>query len=171
MVKLITQIENRNLPTISNSFFPNPVWTSTQSFDYQQYYDKKKGIRTFQQARNKATCKPDENFKLDYESKKFYNFKNYSTRNNAAKYYHLIHPYCELDSESPNIITTGNVLFNNTIAVNGIAGRESTTPILPGQSKGLEITTMNQIKGALPFNQCINFKNGFGKTLQYSFRV
>ena len=41
VVKLITQIENRNLPTISNSF-PNPVWTSTQSFDYQQYYDKKK---------------------------------------------------------------------------------------------------------------------------------
>ena len=64
MVRLITDIQQNNLPTVSNSFSPNPLWRTTDSFDYQQYYDKKKGIRTFQQARNKANCKPDENFKL-----------------------------------------------------------------------------------------------------------
>ena len=67
MVRLITDIQQNHLPTVSNSFSPNPLWRTTDSFDYQQYYDKKKGIRTFQQARNKANCKPDENFKLDYD--------------------------------------------------------------------------------------------------------
>ena len=74
MVNFIRPIENIDLPTVANSFFPNPVWMSNQSFDYQQYYDRKKGLRTFQQARNKASCKPDANFKIDYETKHFYNF-------------------------------------------------------------------------------------------------
>ena len=122
MVKLIQDIQQNNLPTISNSFSPNPLWRTTDSFDYQQYYDKKKGIRTFQQARNKNQCKPDENFKLDYNSKRFYNFTDYKTRNYVSKYYQLIHPYCQLDSENSNISATGTQIFNNTIAVEGIAG-------------------------------------------------
>ena len=28
-------------------FFPNPAWSASNSFDYKQYYDKKKGLRTF----------------------------------------------------------------------------------------------------------------------------
>ena len=53
MVKFIENIQQNNLPTISNNFFRNPAWSASDSFDYQQYYDKKKGIRSFQQARNK----------------------------------------------------------------------------------------------------------------------
>ena len=82
--------------TISNSFIPNgvPGWSTSQAFDYTEYYNKIKGLRSFQQARNKASCKPDENFKIDYSSKRFYNFTDYETRKNVAVYYRLIHPYC-----------------------------------------------------------------------------
>ena len=170
MVNFIRPIENINLPTVSNSFFPNPIWINTQSFDYQQYYDKKKGLRTFQQARNKASCKPDENFKIDYNSKHFYNFTDYTTRRNVSKYYKLIHPYCELENETPNTQATGTQIFNNTIAREGIAGRESRTPFVPGINRELTPTQLNQIKGAIPYNKCAQFKNGFGKSLQYSFR-
>jgi hypothetical protein len=170
MVKLIQDIQQNNLPTISNSFYPNPVWRTMDSFDYQQYYDKKKGIRSFQQARNKNKCKPDENFKLDYTTKRFYNFTDYKTRNNVSKYYHLIHPYCELDSENPTISATGTQLYNNTIAKEGIVGRLSTTPYVPGIDTPLQPTTLNEIKGGIPFNQCSNFKNGFGKNSIYTFR-
>jgi hypothetical protein len=169
MVKLITEIQNENLPTISNSFFPNPQWSASNSFDYQQYYDKKKGIRTFQQARNKGTCKPDENFKVDYNTNRFYNFTDYTTRRNVAKYYHLIHPYCELDNEGTNTFT-GSLIYNTTITREGIAGAESRRPFIPGQTNPLTPTTLNEIKGGIPFDKCVNFKNGFGKGLQYTFR-
>ncbi len=170
MVNFIRPIENIDLPTVANSFFPNPVWMSNQSFDYQQYYDRKKGLRTFQQARNKASCKPDANFKIDYDTKHFYNFTDYTTRRNVSKYYQMVHPYCELDNENPTTRATGTQIFNNTIAVEGIAGRESRTPLVPGENKQLTPTQLNQIKGAIPYNKCVQFKNGFGKTLQYSFR-
>ena len=172
MVKLITPIQQDDLPTISSSYFPGgvPVWSTNNSFDYTQYYNKKKGLRSFQQARNKASCKPDENFKLDYKSKKFYNFTDYETRKNVSVYYRLIHPYCQLDQEQPNTTATGSQIYNNTIAIEGIAGRTSTTPFVPGQTSPLHPTTINQIKGAIPYNKCVKFNNGFGKNIQYSFR-
>lgn len=170
MVKLITDIHQNNLPTVSNSFSPNPLWRTTDSFDYQQYYDKKKGIRTFQHARNKANCKPDENFKLDYNSNHFYNFTDYKTRSYVSKYYRLLRPYCQLDSETPNQTVTGGQIYNNTIAIEGLAGRNNTTPFVPGHSQPLEPTKLNQIKGAIPFNQCTNFKHGFNRNIQYTFR-
>jgi hypothetical protein len=174
MVKLIENIQQGDLPTISDSFLPNPVWRTSDAFDYGQYYDKKKGLRSFQQARNKPSCKPDTNFKLDSNTKQFYNFTDYQTRNNISKYYRLIHPYCELNSHQPNIITTGTDIYNNTIAHEGIAGRISTTPIIPGQipgqTYGLTPTTLNKIKGGIPYNNCVNFKYGFSKTINYSFR-
>lgn len=170
MVKLITHIKQSDLPTVSNSFFPNPVWNSCDSFDYQQYYDKKKGIRSFQQARNKASCKPDENFKIDYNSKRFYNFTDYETRKNVSVYYRLLHPYCQMDNENPNVTATGNQIYNNTIAIEGIAGRTNVTPFVPGQTEPLRPTQLNQIKGGIPYNNCARFKNGFGKGIQYTFR-
>ena len=170
MVILTRPIENIDLPTVANSFFPNPVWMSNQSFDYKQYYERKKGLRTFQQARNKASCKPDANFKIDYDSKHFYNFTDYTTRRNISKYYQMIHPYCQLDNENPTIRATGTQIFNNTVAVEGIAGRESRTPLVPGENTSLTPTQLNKIKGGIPYNKCTQFKNGFGKTLQYSFR-
>lgn len=170
MVKLIQDIQQNNLPTVANTFSPNPVWSGSNSFDYQQYYDKKKGIRSFQQARNKNECKPDENFKVDYNTKRFYNFTDYKTRNYVSKYYHLVHPYCQLDSENPNTIASGLQIYTNTLAVDGLAGQLSTTPLVPGQSEPLRPTTLNEIKGGIPFNKCTNFKNGFGKNVQYSFR-
>lgn len=169
MVKLITAIQQNNLPTISNSFYPSPLWRSSDSFDYQQYYNKKKGIRSFQQARNKASCKPDENFKIDYNSKTFYNFTDYETRKNVSLYYRLIHPYCQLDSTQPNVSATGNQIYNNTIGIEGIAGRTNTTPFVPGESVPLKPTTLNQLKGSIPYNNCVNFKYGFGKNINYSF--
>lgn len=172
MVRYITQIENEDLPTVANNFFPNPAWSASNSFDYQQYYDKIKGIRTFQAARNKASCKPDENFKIDYSpnNRKFYNFTDYTTRRNVSKYYRLVHPYCELDNENPTTQVTGSQIYNNTISEEGIAGRESRTPYVPGEATQLTPTRLNQIKGGIPYNKCTNFKNGFGQTLQYSFR-
>lgn len=170
MVKFIENIQQNNLPTISNNFFPNPVWSASDSFDYQQYYDKKKGIRSFQQARNKATCKPDENFKVDYGSKNFYNFTDYKTRMNVSKYYYLVHPYCELNQTNPNTTATGTQMFNATIASEGIAGRNETLPIVPGPNQNLTATCQNRVKGAIPFDKCVNFKNGFRPGVQYSFR-
>lgn len=170
MVRLIQDIQQNNLPTISNSFSPNPLWRTSDSFDYQQYYDKKKGIRSFQQARNKATCKPDENFKVDYASKRFYNFTDYSTRNYVSKYYQMVRPYCQLDSETPNQTVSGGQIYNNTIAVDGLAGRSNTTPFVPGQTQPLHPTKLNQIKGGIPFNQCSDFKYGFKRNRQYTFR-
>jgi hypothetical protein len=171
MVKLITNISQTDLPTISNSFIPNgvPGWSTSQAFDYTEYYNKIKGLRSFQQARNKASCKPDENFKIDYSSKRFYNFTDYETRKNVSVYYRLVHPYCQLDNNNPNFVASGNEIYANTINEQGIAGRVNTTPIVPGQSTGLNPTTINRIKGAIPYNKCANFKNGFGKNIQYTF--
>ena len=170
MVKLITQIENRDLPTISNNFFPNPVWSSSNSFDYKQYYDKKRGLRTFQQARNKASCKPDQNFKVDNGSKHFYNITDYSTLMNVSKYYRNVHPYCELTNEGGNVIATGEEIFLATTTIDGIAGRETTQPYVLNENNKLTPTTINKIKGAIPYNNCTPFKNGFSRRINYTFR-
>lgn len=172
MVKFITAIQQGDLPTVSNTYYPGPAppWSMNNSFDYTQYYNKKKGIRSFQQARNKASCKPDENFKLDYKSKKFYNYTDYETRKNVSVYYRLVHPYCQMDNENPNVVASGTQIYNNTLAVEGIAGRVNTTPFVPGQTEPLKPTVINQIKGGIPYNNCSSFKNGFGKSIQYSFR-
>ena len=171
MVKLIQGIQQNNLPTISNSFSPNPLWRNTDSFDYTQYYDKKRGSRTFQQARNKDACKPDENFRVDNSSNFFYNFTDYRTRTVVGKYYKMVRPYCQMDSENPTTTATGQDIYNNTIAIDGIAGKTSTTPVVPGGGgERLKPTQLNQIKGAVPFNQCVSFKNGFNMKTEYSFR-
>lgn len=172
MVKYITSIEQTDLPNVSNTFFPSPVpaWSQNNSFDYTQYYNKKKGIRSFQQARNKASCKPDENFKLDYTTKRFYNFTDYETRKNVSVYYRLIHPYCQMNTEAPTVTASGSEIYNNTVAVEGIAARVNTTPFVPGQTEPLVPTQLNEIKGGIPYNNCAHFKNGFGKSIQYSFR-
>ena len=93
-----------------------------------------------------------------------------NTRDLLTIYYQLIHPYCQLDTENSNISATGTQIFNNTIAVEGIAGRTSTTPFVPGENEPLKPTTLNKIKGGIPYNKCANFKYGFSKNVQYSFR-
>lgn len=178
MVKFNEKIQQGDLPTIANNFFPNPAWSGSNSFDYKQYYDKKKGLRTFQQAKSmkeQAPCKADENFKIDTSDagptpKQFYNFTDYKTRMNVSKYYYLIHPYCELN-DSGSTTSTGQDLYENTIGIEGIAGRNSTTPytINADTNSQLTPTVQNQIKGALPYDQCINFKNGFKPDEQYNF--
>jgi hypothetical protein len=179
MVKFNEKIQQSDLPTIANNFFPNPAWSGSNSFDYKQYYDKKKGLRTFQHARSldqSASCKADENFKI-YTSntgptqKQFYNFTDYKTRMNVSKYYYLIHPYCELNDSGSQIF--GNDLYDNTIGIEGIAGRNSTTPYTDGTNDTSQLTptVQNQIKGALPYDQCINFKNGFKPDEPYKFNL
>ena len=169
MVKFNEKIQQGDLPTIANNFFPNPAWSGSNSFDYKQYYDKKKGLRTFQQAKSmkeQAPCKADENFKIDNNSRRFYNFTDYKTRMNVSKHYQLIHPYCELN-ENGVTTETGQQIFDNTIIQEGIAGRNSTTPYVYGVE--LTPTVQNKIKGALPYDQCINFKNGFRPSKTYKF--
>ena len=176
MVKFNEKIQQADLPTIANNFFPNPAWSASNSFDYKQYYDKKKGLRTFQHARTMNPCKADENFKI-YTStngptpKQFYNFTDYKTRMNVSKYYYLIHPYCELNDSGTPI--SGKILYDNTIGIEGIAGRNSTTPYTDSTNDNSQLnpTVQNQIKGALPYDQCINFKNGFKPDEPYSFNL
>jgi hypothetical protein len=174
MVKVFCEnIHKNDLPTIANNFFPNPAWSSSNSFDYKQYYDKKKGLRTFQHARTMNPCKADENFKIDSStsgatSKRFYNFTDYKTRMNVSKYYHLIHPYNELNN-SGGVQKSGQYLYDQTILEDGIAGRNSTTPYIDTNGNKLNPCALNQIKGSLPYDQCINFKNGFKPDEQYSF--
>ena len=173
MVKFNEKIQQADLPTIANNFFPNPAWSASNSFDYKQYYDKKKGLRTFQHAKSMNHCKADENFKIDTSTtgptqKQFYNFTDYKTRMNVSKYYYLIHPYCQLNDTGSQIY--GNDLYNDTIAAEGIAGRNSTTPYADSNTQ-LTPTVQNKIKGALPYDQCINFKNGFKPHEQYGFNL
>ena len=171
MVKFNEKIQQSDLPTIANNFFPNPAWSGSNSFDYKQYYDKKKGLRTFQHAKTMNACKADENFKIDTSSQRFYNFTDYKTRMNVSKYYYLIHPYCELNDSGTQIL--GNDLYDNTIGIEGIAGRNSTTPYTDGTNDTSQLTptVQNQIKGALPYDQCINFKNGFKPDEPYKFKL
>lgn len=73
MVKFIEKIQNSNLPTVANNIAPNPAWNSNNSFDYKQYYEKKKAYRAFEQAKsldeNELTrTKVDESFKLDFSN-------------------------------------------------------------------------------------------------------
>jgi hypothetical protein len=169
MVRFNQTIQNTDLPTVANNFFPNPAWSSSDSFDYKQYYDKKKGLRSFEQARSinrTAPCKSDENFKIDNNTRRFYNFTDYKTRMNVSKYYQLIHPYCELN-ENGTTTETGQEIFDNTIIEEGIAGRNSNTPYV--NNVELTPTVQNKIKGGLSFNQCINFKNGFKPNVSYRF--
>jgi len=175
MVKFNEKIQQGDLPTIANNFFPNPAWSGSNSFDYKQYYDKKKGLRTIQHARSLdqlAPCKADENFKIDTSTnaptpKQFYNFTDYKTRMNVSKYYYLIHPYRQLDKDGTTI-PTGQEMYEFTIAAEGIAGRNSTTPYFTADRQ-LTPCLINEIKGALRYDQCINFKNGFRPSKTYNF--
>ena len=77
---------------------------------------------------------------------------------NSSKYYYLVHPYCELNQTNPNTTATGTQMFNATIASEGIAGRNETLPIVPGPNQNLTATCQNRVKGAIPFDKCVNFK-------------
>ena len=121
--------------------------------------------------KEQAPCKADENFKIDTSSQRFYNFTDYKTRMNVSKYYYLIHPYCELNDSGTQKF--GNDLYEYTKTQERIAGRNSTTPYTNDTEPNTQLTptVQNQIKGALPYDQCINFKNGFKPHEQYGFNL
>ena len=76
---------------------------------------------------------------------------------------------CIRDSDS-GLQKFGNDLYENTIGIEKIAGRNSTTPYADPTSQ-LIPTVQNKIKGALPYDQCINFKNGFKPHEKYGFNL
>ena len=110
MVKLFSNINQNDLPTIATAsdetldpivnecntkagvVYPLPRWCSSDSFDYQQYYNKKKGLSTIKHARKIPDDKPkkDQNFKIDKVNKKFFFFKDYQTMFNVSKYNYCV---------------------------------------------------------------------------------
>lgn len=184
MVKLIGYINQEDLPSISSSsnevleniknacntkqgiVYPLVRWNTMDSFDYQQYYDKKRGLETYKHAR--TSFKPDENFKRNKKS--FFYFKNYKTLYNVSKYNYLVNPYCELDDESLFRQTGGNI-YENTINEQGIKGRLTNTPIIKNNTEINNLTPnlINKIKGNIPYKNCVTFKYGFKSNKNYSF--
>jgi hypothetical protein len=181
---------NHTLETVYTS--GNPNWSSSKSLGYDSYYNKKRARRTYQQARRmgsepNANYKIDTNFKIDLGKNKyhprnpnkdtqfFYNFSDYNTRTNVAKYYYIQQPYLELTNNetdgNPQHNIDGNTLyFNSTELDNGISGIVSKDPLLLRQdpNSALTPTQFNRIKGAIPYNHCIkNFKNGFERDSIY----
>jgi hypothetical protein len=71
MVKLIKKIEQAS---------PLCMCKNPNSFDYNDYYKKKISNRLYTQSKNKASCKPDENFKVDNKMNEIYKFSSYNTR-------------------------------------------------------------------------------------------
>ena len=176
-----------NVPT-----FGNPNWSSSNSLGYDSYYNKKRAARTYQQARRmgsepQANYKIDTNFKIDlgksqYHSRNpnkdtqfFYNFSDYNTRTNVAKYYYIQQPYTELTNNEtdgdPTHVIDGHTLYQNSTELdNGISGIVSKEPLLTRQdpNSGLTPTQYNRINGPIPYNHCIkHFKTGFEKDSEY----
>ena len=193
MVKYNEKIQQDDLPFVTNLTQPMNPWSAYKSFDFQQYYDKKKGVRTISQAINMEDCRADQNFRLninpDHRARNFYYFNNFHTRRNVSKAYKLVHPYCELNTcvdDANN--KTGSKIINNTIDFNddkgGVLGYVSTTPkaTFDGNPNPVNLTPvkLNKIFGALPnpnplenegiLCNCINFKYGFAPSTTYKFK-
>ena len=182
MVKLFSNINQNDLPTIATAshetfdpikndcytkagvVYPLPRWCSSDSFDYQQYYNKKKGLSTIKHARKITdnNSKEDENFKIDKMDKKFIFFKDYQTMFNVSKYSNLVNPYCNHDVEAD--VEDVN-LYQNTIDKEGIKGRLSTTPYLDETDK-LSVNKLKKIKGNISYEKCLKFKYGFKPKVQ-----
>lgn len=196
MVKYNEKIQQDDLPFVTNLTQPMNPWSAYKSFDFQQYYDKKKGVRTISQAINMPNCRADQNFRLNIypatQARNFYYFNNFHTRRNVSKAYKLVHPYCELstcgDISNNN---TGSEIIDRTTAFSvgssldislGVLGKVSTKPFvnIDGQPSPNPLTPvkLDQIFGALPSPetdislqcQCINFKHGFAPSTTYKFK-
>lgn len=182
MVKLFSNINQNDLPTIATAsnetldsidnncnskkgiVYPLPRWCSSDSFDYQQYYNKKKGLSTIKHAKSISNNKPkqDENFKIDINNENFFNFTDYQTLFNVSKYNYLVNPYCNHDVEAD--VEDVN-LYQKTIDKEGIKGRLSTTPYLDETNK-LSVNKLNKIKGNISYEKCLKFKYGFKPKVQ-----
>jgi hypothetical protein len=195
MVKYYEKIQQDDLPIVTNLTQPMNPWSAYKSFDFQQYYDKKKGVRTISQANKMQSCRADQNFRLNINpisnARNFYFFNNFQTRRNVSKSYKLIHPYCELntcgDISNDNL---GIDIINRTTAFSvgpsldvslGVLGKVSTTPFvnLDGNpNQPLTPVRLDKIFGALPGPesdislqcQCIDFKYGVGPSINYKFK-
>ena len=190
MVKYNEKIQQDDLPFVTNLTQPMNPWSAYKSFDFQQYYDKKKGVRTISQAINMRDCRADENFRLninpDHEARNFYYFNNFQTRRNVSKAYKLVHPYCQLNTCIETNDKSGKDIISNTIDFNdpngGVLGYVSVTPkvTIGGNSVNLTPVKLNKIFGALPSPNpsenegiqcnCINFKYGFAPSTTYKFK-
>ena len=200
MVKYNEKIQQDDLPFVTNLTQPMNPWSAYKSFDFQQYYDKKKGVRTISQAINMPDCRADQNFRLninpDHGARNFYYFNNFHTRRNVSKAYKLVHPYCQLntctddtnDNSGSEIIdrTTAFSVGSSTDISLGVLGKISISPFTPKATIGgipvnLIPVKLNKIFGALPSPNpsenegikcnCINFKHGFAPSTTYKFKL
>ena len=190
MVKYNEKIQQDDLPFVTNLTQPMNPWSAYKSFDFQQYYDKKKGVRTISQAINMEDCRADQNFRLninpDHGARNFFYFNNFHTRRNVSKAYKLVHPYCELNTCDDNNNNPGSEIINKTIDFTdpngGVLGYVSVTPkaTIGGNPVNLTPVKLNKIFGALPnpnplenegiLCNCINFKHGFAPSTTYKFK-